>query len=185
MSTDPITLEVIRNRLDGIADEMELTILKSSHSPIVKEALDASAALFDARGRQIAQAAAAPIHLGASIPALERVVELFPPESLAPGDVVVLNDPFQGGTHLPDIVMVVPVFAEGRVVALAVTITHQQEIGGRSPGSTPMDATEIYQEGLRIPPLKLYEAGVPNETLLALVEANVRIPETVAGDLRG
>ena len=98
---DPITLEVIRNRLDAIADEMEITLLKSSHSPIVKEALDASAALFDARGQQIAQATAAPIHLGMIIPAVERFLEVFPPETMREGDVFVLNDPFDGGTHLP------------------------------------------------------------------------------------
>src|SRR5438132_9177238 len=108
---DPITFEVIRSRLDGIADEMELTILKSSHSAIVKEALDASAALFDVQGQQVAQAVAAPIHLGSIIPAVERFIELFPPATMRPGDVYVLNDPFQGGTHLPDIVMCVPVFA--------------------------------------------------------------------------
>src|SRR3989449_8522018 len=102
---DPITLEVVRNKLDAIADEMEIALLKSSHSAIVKEALDASAAIFDAGGEQIAQAAASPIHLGMIIPAVERFVELFPPSTMRDGDVYVLNDPFDGGTHLPDLVM--------------------------------------------------------------------------------
>lgn len=182
---DPVTLEVVRNKLDSIADEMELTLLKSSHSAVVKEALDASAAVFDGQGRQIAQAAAAPIHLGMIIPAVRRFVELFPPATMREGDVYVLNDPFDGGTHLPDLVMSMPVLADGRVVAIATAITHHQEFGGRSPGSTPVDATEIFQEGLRVPPMKLYDEGVPNETLLAMIARNVRIPDVVLGDING
>lgn len=182
---DPITLEVVRNKLDDIADEMEVTLLKSSHSAIVKEALDASAAIFAADGEQIAQATAAPIHLGMIIPAVKKFVELFPPATMEEGDVYVLNDPFEGGTHLPDLVVTVPVLVEGETIALVTAITHHQEIGGRSPGSTPTDATEIFQEGLRIPPLKLYERGVVNQTLLAILAKNVRIPETVIGDLNG
>ena len=182
---DPITLEVVRNKLEDIAEEMELTLLRTSHSPIVKEALDASAALFDANAQQIAQATAAPIHLGMIIPAVRRLLELFPAETMKDGDAFVLNDPFDGGTHLPDLVVTVPVRVDGETIALATTITHHQEIGGRSPGSTPMNATELLQEGLVIPPLKLYDAGEPNETLLAMIARNVRVPETVLGDLRG
>ena len=183
--TDPITLEVVRNRLEAIADEMESVILRSSHSAIVKEALDASAALFDARGQQIAQAAAAPIHLGSMIPGIEQLVAKHPPATMQPGDVFVLNDPYEGGTHLPDVLMAVPVFAGGRIVGLAAVITHHQDVGGSRPGSTPANATEIFQEGLRIPLLKLYDAGVPNETLLAIIQRNVRIPDVVMGDLNG
>jgi N-methylhydantoinase B len=182
---DPITLEVVRNKLDNIADEMELTLLKSSHSTIVKEALDASAAIFDARGNQVAQASALPIHLGMIIPGVRRFVELFPPEEMDEGDVFILNDPFDGGTHLPDIVMAVPIMSAGQITGLAVAISHHQEMGGRSAGSTPMDASEIFQEGLRIPPLKLYDRGQANETFLAMLDRNVRIPETVRGDLDG
>jgi N-methylhydantoinase B len=185
MSIDPITLEVLRNKLEDISDEMEITLLKSSHSTVVKEALDASAAIFDAFGNQIAQAIASPIHLGMILPAVSRIVELFPPETMREGDVFVLNDPFDGGTHLPDVVMTVPIVADGETIGLAVAITHHQEMGGRSAGSTPMDASEIFQEGLRIPPLKLYDQGEPNETLFAMLERNVRIPDTVRGDLDG
>ena len=182
---DPITLEVVRNKLDAIADEMEMTLLKSSHSAVVKEALDASAAIFDAQGKQIAQAAASPIHLGMIIPAVDRFVAKFPLDSMRDGDVFVLNDPFDGGTHLPDIVMTMPVLAAGRLVAMVTAITHHQDMGGRSPGSTPVDSTEIYQEGLRIPPMKLYDAGRVNETLLDIIRRNVRIPDVVIGDLFG
>lgn len=180
---DPITLEVVRNKLDDIADEMEVTLLKSSHSAVVKEALDASAALFDVEAQQIAQATAAPIHLGMIIQGVKRTVELFPPEEMREGDVFVLNDPFDGGTHLPDVIMTIPVIHDGETIALATAITHHHEIGGRSPGSTPMDATEIFQEGLRIPPMRLYEAGEPNADLFAMVERNVRTPAAVFGDL--
>ena len=182
---DPITLEVVRNKLDTIADEMEITILKSSHSAIVKEALDASAAIFDARGQQVAQAAASPIHLGMIIPAVARFVAKFPPDTMRDGDVYVLNDPFDGGTHLPDLVMTMPVFLGDRLIALVTAITHHQDMGGRSPGSTPVDAREIYEEGLRIPPLKLYDEGRLNSTLVDLISRNVRIPDVVIGDVFG
>src|SRR5262245_7671778 len=110
MTIDPILLEVLRNRLDAIADEMELTILKSAASPIVKEGLAASAALFNTRGETIAQAAAIPIHLGALQFAAQRIVRAFPPEGMREGDAFLLNDPYDGGTHLPDITLAVPVF---------------------------------------------------------------------------
>ena len=93
------------------------------------------------------------------IPAVERFLEVFPPESMQDGDVYVLNDPFDGGTHLPDLVAALPVIVDGSLIALSVAITHHQEMGGRSAGSTPTDATEIFHEGLRVPPLRLYEAG--------------------------
>ena len=182
---DPITLEVVRNKLDSVADEMEVAILKSSHSAVVKEALDASAAIFDVSGQQIAQAAASPIHLGMIIPAVRRFVEVFPPSTMRDGDVYVLNDPFDGGTHLPDLVMTLPVFTRGRLIALTTAITHHQDMGGRSPGSTPVDAREIFQEGLRIPPLKAWDQGRPNSTLFEVISRNVRIPDVVLGDIHG
>jgi N-methylhydantoinase B len=183
MTIDPILLEVLRNRLDAIADEMELTLLKSAASPIVKEGLDASAALFSVRGETIAQAAAIPIHLGALELAAKRLVRAFPPPTMAEGDAFLLNDPYDGGTHLPDITLAVPVFAGGRPVALACTMCHHQDVGGRTPGSVPTDATELYQEGVIIPPTRLFRGGVLDEILFTLLRRNVRIPEVFAGDL--
>jgi N-methylhydantoinase B len=180
---DPVTLEVIRNRLDAIADEMEVVLLRSAFSSIVKEGLDASAAVFDARGQTVAQAVAIPIHLGALAYAVEAIVARFPPSTMQPGDVFILNDPYSGGTHLPDIVILVPVVFEGRVLALCATMCHHQEIGGKTPGSLPPDATELYQEGLVIPPMYLARQGVRDETLYALIAHNVRIPTVVLGDL--
>ena len=163
MTIDPILLEVLRNRLDAIADEMELTLLKSAASPIVKEGLDASAALFNTRGETIAQAAAIPIHLGALQFAAQRIVRAFPPERMREGDAFLLNDPYDGGTHLPDITLAVPVFADGRAVAMACTMCHHQDVGGRTPGSVPTDATELYQEGVIIPPTQLFRSGELDE----------------------
>ncbi len=183
VTTDPITLEVIRNRLNVIADEMELTLLKSAFSPVIKEALDASAALFDSNGRTLAQAAALPAQLGMIITAVNRIVEIYPASTMNPGDVYILNDPYDGGTHLPDITLVEPVFFEGKAVALSASLAHHQDVGGKTPGSTPPDATEIYAEGLIIPPLKLYDAGRPNDTLFEVMRRNSRTPESLMGDI--
>lgn len=180
---DPITLEVIRNRLDMIAEEMQLTLLRSSCSPIVKEGLDASASLFTAEGITLAQACAIPIHLATLIPAVAEIRRRFPPETMREGDVYLLNDPYAGGTHLPDIALVVPVFAAGRLIALAATMTHHQDVGGLAAGSVPTNATEIYQEGLRLPAVAWARGGVFDETLTAVLRANVRIPEVFLGDL--
>jgi len=180
---DPINLEVVRHRLEGIANEMQSTLLRSSFSPIVKEGLDASASLFTLEGETLAQATAIPIHLATLIPVVRRILETFPVDEMDEGDVFIMNDPYHGGTHLPDIALVMPVFSAGRPIAFSAAMTHHQDVGGMSPGSVPTVATEIFQEGLRIPPLELYDAGRPNETLLALLRLNVRIPESFEGDL--
>ena len=177
-SHDAITVEVIRNKLDGIANEMESSLLRSSFSPIVKEGLDASASLFTMNGETLAQAIAIPIHLGTLIPVVAAVLETFPPETMAKGDIYIMNDPYLGGTHLPDIALVMPVFHDGRAIALSAAMTHHQDVGGMSPGSVPTHATEIFQEGLRIPPLKFHDQGVANDTLVAMLRLNVRIPDT-------
>jgi N-methylhydantoinase B/oxoprolinase/acetone carboxylase alpha subunit len=180
---DPITTEVIRNKLEGIANEMELTLLKSSFSPIVKEGLDTSASLFTLSGETLAQACAIPVHLATLIPALQTMLAKYPIATMREGDAYILNDPYCGGTHLPDIAIMTPVFHEGRVIALAGTMTHHGDVGGYSPGSLPPNSTEIYQEGLRIPALKFREAGEYNETLVAILRQNSRLPDTLMGDL--
>ncbi len=180
---DLITLEVVRNKLDGIANEMQSTLLRSSFSTVVKEGLDASASLFTIEGETLAQAIAIPIHLATLIPIVETLIGRFPVESMREGDIFIMNDPYLGGTHLPDIALVMPVFDDGRPVALTAAMTHHQDVGGMSPGSVPPNATEIYQEGIRIPPLKLRDAGVFNDTLLEMLKLNVRIPETFMGDI--
>ena len=180
---DMITVEVVRHKLEGIANEMESTLLRSSFSPIVKEGLDASASLFTMKGEALAQACAVPIHLATLIPVVETFLREFPVETMQEGDVYIMNDPYLGGTHLPDIGLVAPIFHRGRVIALSATMTHHQDVGGMTPGSIPTNATEIFQEGIRIPPLKLREAGVMNDTLVKMLRLNVRIPNTFMGDL--
>jgi N-methylhydantoinase B/oxoprolinase/acetone carboxylase alpha subunit len=183
MTTDPITVEVTRHKLEGIANEMQSTLLRSSFSPIVKEGLDASAGLFTADGQTLAQACAIPIHLATLIPVLRKIIETFPPADMHPEDTFLLNDPYTGGTHLPDIAIVQPIIIDGQLIAFSAAMTHHQDMGGMSPGSVPTNATEIFQEGLRLPPLKLRDAGKLNETLVAIIRQNVRIPDIVMGDI--
>ena len=180
---DPVTLEVLRNRFDSIAEEIQLTLLRSSYSVILKEGEDCSAAVFSAAGEIIAQSTALPQHMGAFIPALARIVEEFPVTEMQPGDIFCMNDPHDGGTHLPDLVVAMPVVIGGRVVAFSVCLAHQEDIGGKVPGSMPTNSTEIFQEGLIIPPSQLHVAGVPNRTLFKLIERNVRLPRLVLGDI--
>jgi N-methylhydantoinase B len=180
---DPITVEVVRYKLDGIANEMQSTLLRSSFSPIVKEGLDASASLFTPDGTTLSQSCSIPIHLATLIPAVAKVLEIYPVDTMRDGDIYILNDPYTGGTHLPDIAVIMPVFHRDKVIALSGAMTHHQDVGGMSAGSVPTNATEIYQEGLRIPPLKLRDAGVFNDTLVKMIRQNVRIPDTVMGDL--
>lgn len=181
--TDPITIEVTRHKLEGIANEMQSTLLRSSFSPIVKEGLDASAGLFTADGQTLAQACAIPIHLATLIPVMKKIIETFPPDTMHPGDTFLLNDPYAGGTHLPDIAIIQPIIHRGQIIAFSAAMTHHQDMGGMSAGSVPTNATEIYQEGLRLPPLKFRDKGVVNETLVAIIRQNVRIPDTVMGDI--
>ena len=180
---DPVTLEVLRNRLDTIAEEMESTLLRSSCSPLVKEGLDASASLFTLDGVTLAQACAIPIHLGTLIPAVGRIIETFPVAQMREGDVYILNDPYCGGTHLPDVAVVMPVMAEGRPLALAAAMTHHQDVGGKTAGSVPTDSTEIWQEGLRLPALRWAREGAFDPGLTEILRLNTRVPEVFLGDL--
>jgi len=180
---DPITLEVVRNKLESIANEMQLTLMRSSFSPAVKESLDASASLFTADGTTLSQATAIPIHLGTLVPAVASVLETFPVETMNDGDIFVLNDPYAGGTHLPDLAVIMPVFCEGRVIALTGVMTHHQDVGGMSPGSIPTNATEIFQEGIRIPPVKLGDKNGLDPMFVTLMTRNVRLPDYFMGDL--
>ena len=182
-SIDPVTLEVIRNKLEGIANEMQSTLLRSSFSTVVKEGRDASASLFTIEGETLAQSVSIPIHLATLIPIIETFLDRYPLPTMKEGDLYLMNDPYLGGTHLPDIAIAMPVFHEGRIVAISATITHHQDVGGMSPGSVPPTATEIYQEGLRIPPLKFRDQWVMNETLVEMMKINCRIPDILFGDI--
>jgi len=182
MKVDPITFAVIKSGLDAIADDMAYTIVRIARSEIIKDVMDFSAALCDGDGQMVAQAKTIAQHLGAIPEAMAAVLEKFG-DGLADGDAVIINDPYHGGMHLPDIFMFMPLFFEGKRRAFAVVICHHTDVGGRVPGSNASDSTEIYQEGLRIPPLKLYDRGTLNETLATLIKINVRVPDRVWGDL--
>ncbi|HEX9472073.1 MAG TPA: hydantoinase B/oxoprolinase family protein [Bradyrhizobium sp.] len=180
---DPITLEVLRYRLEGIAEDMQATLIRVAFSPIVREGMDASAAIFLADGRSLAQSSSIPLHLGALIPSVRAVLDAFPCATMSAGDVYIVNDPYHGGTHLPDIAVITPVVIDGTVEMLATSMAHHQDVGGMRAGSVPTDAVEIFQEGLRLPPLRLVHAGVMDRQLFDLVRLNVRLPDVLAGDL--
>ena len=180
---DPVELEILRNQLESVAEEMGQVLIRGAYSPNIKERQDCSTALFDADGRMVAQAEHIPVHLGAMPEAVEAVRELDP----RPGDTFVVNDPFAGGTHLPDVTLVSPLAPEGtndEIVGYAVSRAHHADVGGMSPGSMPAGAHEIYQEGLRIPPVRLVAGGEINDDVRDLLLANVRTPEERRADLR-
>src|SRR5579859_3844100 len=183
-SVNPISLEIFRSALTAIAEEMGTVLTLSSYSPNIKERRDFSCALFDAQGRLVAQGDHMPVHLGAMPDSVASALKTF--QQFAPGDIIVLNDPFLGGSHLPDITLISPIFAqiEGkpRLIGFAANRAHHSDVGGMSPGSMPL-ATEIYQEGVIIPPLKLWEAGQLNQPLLTLILRNIRTPDERRGDL--
>ena len=180
---DPIAFELFKNAIFSIADEMALTVFRTTYSGVLKDNMDYSTALTDGNGRLVAQGLTIPGHLGSVPTALGEVLERYGDE-MAPGDVYMMNDPFSGGMHLPDIYVFSPIYVDGERLAFGVTCCHHTDVGGRVAGSNASDSTECYQEGLRIPPLKMYERGKRNETLFAIIEKNVRVPIKVFGDLR-
>ncbi|SAL81060.1 5-oxoprolinase (ATP-hydrolyzing) [Caballeronia arvi] len=180
---DPVTFAVVKNAMDSIVDEVAYTVIRTARSEIVKDVMDYSAAICDRHGQMIAQAKTIALHLGAIPEAMAAVQDRYGSD-MKPGDAVVVNDPYQGGMHLPDIFMFVPFFYRDQLEGYCVVICHHTDVGGRVPGSNASDSTEIYQEGLRIPVLKLYEAGQVNDTLSRIIAQNVRVPDRVLGDLK-
>ena len=180
---DPYAFELFKNSVYSLTDEMALTIFRTTYSSVLKGGMDYSTAFCDTQGKMVAQGLTQPCHLGSIPAALESVIRHYDNE-MAPGDLYIMNDPFDGGMHLPDIFIFKPVYYEKERIAFAATICHHTDVGGRVAGSNAADSTECYQEGLRIPPLKLYERGEPNETLFKMIEKNVRVPILVLGDMR-
>jgi N-methylhydantoinase B len=179
---DAIRRELIREGLAAICEEMAVSVIRTSHSETVKSAMDFSTALCDANGQIIAQGVTLPNQLGALPDAVAAVLREFG-GTLAPGDVGMVNDPFAGGMHLPDIFVVKPVFRGERLLGIVATVAHHADLGGMVPGSMSPYAEECYQEGLRIPPLRLYRGGVPEHGVFALLRANTRVPDIVLGDM--
>ena len=178
---DPITRSVVQHRLGSIVTEMGEAMLRTSYSQILNSSRDFSLAITDTGGRLIAQAEHIPVHVGALPWATRAVEERF--KDIAPGDVILLNDPYHGGSHLPDLTAFVPVFDGGKRLLWTAVRAHQSDIGGATHGAYNPAATEIYQEGIRVPPIKLYEAGKPREDLFDLLALNIRNPREFRGDL--
>jgi N-methylhydantoinase B len=177
-----MTFEVVKNGLSYLADEMAITVIRTAHSQVVRESMDFSTGLCDAKGRLIAQGLCVPMHLGAIPDAIEALIRKYE-GNINPGDVFIMNDPDEGGMHLPDVFVFRPIFRWKRLLGFAACVAHYPDIGGRTAGGNAVDSTEIFQEGLQIPILKLYDRGARDRSLFEIIARNVRIPEVVMGDL--
>lgn len=177
---DAVTLQVMGSAMRAIAEEMEAALVRSAYSPNITERRDCSTAICDPEGAMIAQSASIPVHLGAMPDAVAAVISRIP----APGDIWILNDPFTGGTHLPDLTLVSPVHVGGVLMGYAVSRAHHADVGGMTAGSMPARSRELFQEGLILPPVRLVVGGKVAQDIVAIVLANSRTPHERAGDLR-
>lgn len=184
LAVDPVTMQVINNYLVTTAREMGIAMKNTSYSPLFNEGLDFSCAIFDEKAEMIAQAEFCPAHLGAIMYILKWTVEEIGIENFHPGDVVLHNDPFRGGCHLPEFTVIRPVFYDSKLVGFVCNIGHMTEVGGKVPGGFPGDATEVFQEGLRLPPVKIIKEGQDVEDIWNIILANVRTPRNAYGDIR-
>lgn len=185
LTTDAITTEVVRHGLTAAAEQMATSIERSARSQVVREMLDYSSGVFDPTGGIIAQSTRIPIHLNSMTRPLKAILQdRYPLEKWREGDVFVINDPYFGGQHLPDVMAFSPVVVDNVAVAIVGTIVHHLDVGGRAPASYGADATEVFQEGFQIPPLRIVEEGVWNDVFLRLFERNIRVPAKTVGDLR-
>jgi N-methylhydantoinase B len=182
-SLDPVRLEVFRNAVEAIADEMSAALRRAAYSTNIKTRLDYSCAIFDERGRMVAQAFTQPVHLGTLTHFVPDILGAYGTDRLQSGDAVLCNDGHSGGIHLNDVCLVAPVDDEGRRLGYVATIAHHVDIGGGTPGSIGL-FREIFQEGLQIPPTRLVRDGVLDEEILGLISRNVRSPHETAGDFR-
>ena len=183
MTVDAVSVEVLRNALQSAAEEMGKTLIRTAFSTNIKDRLDASAAVYTPEGDLVAQAEHIPLHLGLMPSVVREVLKIHPPQTLHPGDALLINDPYISGSHLPDIFLITPVFFEGRLVAIVSNIAHHVDVGGLAPGSMSVKATEIFQEGLRIPGVKLIKQGEIDPDMLRLIQVNVRTSSVTLGDL--
>ena len=180
---DPFTVEIVKEKLHAATDEMGVVLARTSMSPIVYEVLDFACGLTDASAQVIAQANGITLFTGTFGPQIESIVRKFGLGGMADGDVFATNIPYEGGTHTCDVCLIKPIFFGGRAIGFAVSVTHWIEIGGSVPGSISPAATEIYQEGLQLPGIRVIEAGRRSETVTDIIEANIRLPRTGLGDL--
>jgi N-methylhydantoinase B len=182
---DPVTLSVIWGGFLSIAAEMGATLRRTAFSEVVREGMDFSPGIFDGKGRLVAQGDYSPGHLGSMPYTVQSVLKYFPRETLRTGDVLLMNDLYMGSGHLPDFFMITPIFYQDQIIAYTVNCCHQQDVGGAGAGSTVVtNVSECFQEGIRILPVKIYKEGKPNEDVFRIIEANVRVPEKVIGDMK-
>ncbi|MEF3331107.1 hydantoinase B/oxoprolinase family protein [Oceanobacillus oncorhynchi] len=182
---DPIMIEVLSNALLSVAEEMGVTLVKTSYSTNIKERKDSSTAIFNEKGETIAQAAAIPIHLGSMLGICKEILKKFDLEDIHPGDMFIANDPYNGGgTHLPDITIAEPVFSNGKIIAFVANIAHHSDVGGMVAGSSSGNCTSIFQEGIRIPPVKLIERGELSQSIIDMILLNCRTPKERLGDIK-
>jgi N-methylhydantoinase B len=182
---DPIKAEVMARYLLATAEEMGATLMRTAFSPNIKERADCSTAIFDARGQVVALAQRVPIHLGSMVGAVDEILKRYPLREIVPGDMFVANDPYNGGgTHLPDINVIAPVFVGRQIVAFVANIAHHADVGGMVPGSEAAVCKSIFQEGIRIPPVRIMRAGKLNRDVVDLILLNSRTPDERSGDLK-
>lgn len=188
MTTTPtdlnaIELEIARNRLTSISEEVGMALIRTSYSPNIKDRRDCSAGIYGPDGKLISQAEHIPLHLGLMPTLIANVVTEYGAENLKPGDVLMTNNPYLGGSHLPDMCVITPVFVDTSIVALVATLAHHVDIGGVTPGSMATEATEIFQEGIRVPPIRLFSEGELQRETLSFLLMNIRTAEKTRGDL--
>lgn len=183
ISVDPVTFEVVKNSLYSICEEMKGVITRTAFSPLINLSSDLSCAVLTGKGEVVGQGNDIPVHLGAMPFTVQGAVKIIGIENIEPGDAILMNDPYSGGSHLPDICLINPIFHKGKVVAFAANRTHWPDVGGMAPGSSSGGSNEIYQEGLRIPPVKLWKRGKIDKELLDLILLNTRVAHERLGDL--
>lgn len=181
---DAITLEVMRNAMQSIAEEMGAALIRTARSPNIKDRKDCSSAIYNGKGELIAQAEHIPLHLGLMQDVVKRVLDYVGKQNIFEGDSIIINDPYISGSHLPDICILSPLFYKGRIFAFLANLAHHVDIGGITPGGMPVNAEEIFQEGLRIPPIKIIKGGVFQEDILSLIANNTRTSEETQGDIQ-
>lgn len=183
MALTPIDIELLRTALSSVCDEMFVAIMKSAYSTNIKERHDHSAAVFDAQGRIVAQGESLPLHLSSMLGLVELVLGRYGTDGIRPGDMFISNDPFVGrGSHLPDVAVLAPVFHDGQLVMFVANIAHHADVGGMAPGSMSGGMTEIYQEGIRIPPIRIVRDGEIVDDVFEMILLNVRVPRERRGD---
>src|SRR5690625_4665800 len=180
---NPVELEIARNRLESISEEVGTALIQTSYSPNIKDRRDCSAGIYGPDGMLISQAEHIPLHLGLMPTLIKNALASYGTEHLVDGDVLLTNNPYLGGSHLPDMCVITPVFWQETLVAVVANMAHHVDVGGITPGSMATHATEIFQEGLRIPPVKLFAAGELRDELLAVVLTNIRTQDKTRGDI--